>query len=287
MKRRRKIFDAHFHIGEWGSRHSFGEDGPKIRPLRSGNEHKNYLHCQEYLRKNGIDSGLVVPNYVMPLEYPFLAFNPLVIECVKKVDNIYGGLWVSPYPKNMELTRKALSQANHPKIRALKLSALTWPGFSLDPTSWNSKMRDNMDYIVDCAAQQDLVLQLHTGVGQSDPEKLSKLLNRYGTRCRFHCVHMGEYCGGVNKFVPLFLDWVETGYRVYCDIALVPDYGPEWILSELDRVEGGTDRILFATDAPWGGFLSHYWKIEGSGISLPLKRKVLYHNAATLYNVGS
>jgi len=281
-----KIFDAHFHIGEWGSRNWFRGGDRKIRPLLPEKEHKSYLDCEKYLHKYKINAGIVVPNYLSPLEITF-GFNKLVLECVDKVENIYGGLWVSPYPKNMELTKEVLAQTNHPKIKALKLSASMWGDFSLDPSSWNSEMRRNFEYIVDFAADQDLVLQFHIGVGQSGPEKFSKLLEKYGTKCKFHCVHMGEYCSGVNKFVPLFLDWVKTGYKVYCDIALVPDYGPEWILSELSRVEGGVDRVLFATDAPWGRFLSHYWKIEGINIDESLKTKVFWNNAVSFYNVKS
>jgi predicted TIM-barrel fold metal-dependent hydrolase len=188
----------------------------------------------------------------------------------------------------MDLTKGALSQLekiNHPKIKALKMSAYTWGDFSMDPYSWNKEMKKNMEYIIDFAKNNNLVLQFHIGVDQQDPENISKLLDVYGLNCKYHFVHMGEYCSGVFKFVPLFLEWIKKGYKVYCDVALTPDFGPEWLLRELSNVEGGVDRVLFATDAPWGRFISHYWKIMELDINESIKRKVFWDNAINFYGI--
>lgn len=94
---------------------------------------------------------------------------------------------------------------------------------------------------------------------------------------------MGETVEGVLEFVPRFVRWIKDNFDFYCDIALVPGFALGWIVSRLEKIEGGLNRVLFGTDAPWSSFLSHYWKVESLDIDESLKSKIFWDNAEKLY----
>lgn len=144
-------------------------------------------------------------------------------------------------------------------------------------------MRQNMEYIVSEAILQNLVLQLHTGSGASDPLNLERFMEVYGSEGRFHFVHMGEATDGILKFVPRFLQWLQSGYDVFTDQAMVPAFGPQWLIRELLVVHGTADRLLFATDSPWSSFEAEYATIESLDVPERIKAGVFWGNAIALY----
>ncbi len=281
MKVSRKIFDAHFHVGNWGQREYFGY---QITPIIK--EHNDYKDCKAYLEKYDITLGLVVPTYLNQQEINF-GYNELIVECVEKVENLYGGLWVSPLAEDVDFTRKTIESIENPKIKVLKMSAGTWGKYSFDPAIWNLNFQENIEYILHQAHQKGLVLQFHTGSGNSDPLYIDKFMDHYGKEGTFHFIHMGESTAEILKFVPRFINWVKKGYDVYTDQVMAPTFGPQWLLHELQKLENAVERMLFGTDSPWSSFESEYWKIEGLEIPDRIKEKIFWENAATLYRVKS
>jgi len=276
---KRRVFDAHIHVGEWGYRW-YAERW--IRPLNF--EHKDYNDCRAYLEKYDIDYGLVVPTPLDEEELNF-AYNKLVLDCVENVSNLYGGYWVSPLPECSDLTKKAIDSLRHPKIKAFKMSPGEWKTYSLDPETWDDEFTANLEYILDASNEKGLIIQLHTGSGNSDPCKLDSFMKKYGRRTRYHLVHMGEATGGILKFVPRFTEWIEAGCDVYTDQVMAPSFGEQWMVRELGDIDGGIERLLFGTDSPWSDLESEYWKVETLDISDTVKEKILFENACRVYRV--
>ena len=79
------------------------------------------------------------------------------------------------------------------------------------------------------------------------------------------------------------LDWVEEGYRVYCDTTWTIGFGARWLMTEIEQRGVGEDRVLFASDEPWSDFWSEYWKINGAPVSDELKQRIFYQNFEQLY----
>jgi predicted TIM-barrel fold metal-dependent hydrolase len=276
---KRRIFDAHIHVGEWGCRR-YAER--MIRPLNV--EHRDYRDCGKYIEKGGIEYGLVVPTHLEDEERNF-AYNALVQDCVEKVPSLYGGYWVTPLPECGDLTKRAIESIRHPKIRAFKMSPGEWKTYSLDPDTWDAEFTGNLEYILDASEQKGFAVQIHTGSGNSDPCKLDRFMNAYGKRARYHLVHMGEATGGILKFVPRFIEWIEAGYDVYTDQVMAPSFGIQWMARELRGIDGGLERLLFGTDSPWSDLESEYWKVEMLDVSDEVKDKILFKNACRVYGV--
>ena len=276
---KRRIFDAHIHVGEWGRR-LYADRW--IRPLND--EFGDYHDCERYMEKNRIDYGLVVPTHLEDEELNF-GYNRLVHDCVEKISSMYGGYWVSPLPECRNMTEDAIESIGHPKIRAFKMSPGEWKTYSLDPGTWDAEFTGTLEYILDASAQKGFTIQIHTGSGNSDPCKLDRFMKVYGKRARYHLVHMGESTGGILKFVPRFLEWIDAGYDVYTDQVMAPSFGEQWMVRELSGIEGGIERLMFGTDSPWSDLESEYLKVETLEVPDGVKDKILFENACRVYGV--
>ena len=71
----RKVFDAHFHIGAYGTQSVYGRD---IRPIARALDHRTGDDCAAYLVRNGVQGGVVVPTYLDEQEIAF-SYNTLVL----------------------------------------------------------------------------------------------------------------------------------------------------------------------------------------------------------------
>ena len=63
-------------------------------------------------------------------------------------------------------------------------------------------------------------------------------------------------------------------FDVYTDTSAVPGFAPEWLRHEPGQRALAVDRILFASDAPWGCLPSEYWKVKGLEVDDATKRKI-------------
>lgn len=279
----RKIFDAHSHIGKFGIQRMKGRD---VEPFQ-GREVTNAEEQKIYMEKNGITKAIVMPHYVPDQKTPFEKYNPIVLDVVSKLDNVCGALWVSPLIENTEYTKKVLDSLPIDKIKALKLSADSWPkGIGMNPETWDKKFKENMDLILDACKKHGLILHVHTGSGDSDfRTQIYPFIEYAGKNIKLQIVHMGSSAGGIFAFVPRFIDLLKQGYNLYCDTSFARTFGPNWLVKELEKhYPEGLNRVLFGSDNPWGLFPCEYCKIETIDCSEEIKNKIFYENTNKLYS---
>ena len=141
-----------------------------------------------------------------------------------------------------------------------------------------------MERILATAHTHHLVVHFHTGyLPEADPLHFDAFLSEYGEAATYQLVHMGKAIAPAFRFVPRFIEWIEKGYDVYTDTSIVPGFAPRWLVGELLASGLGVDRVLFATDSPWGTFPSEIGKVEGLDVGDDVKRAILWENANRLY----
>ena len=284
FKAPRRVFDAHFHLGAYGTQPF---EGHAITPIPAELDHAIGADCKAYLDRHALTGGVIVPTYLARQEAAF-EYNELVLEAVAQYPQLVGGLWVSPLLEVEELLEKALDALPAPGIRALKIASNTWQPYSINPATWTPQLRRQMERILSAASTHNLIIHFHTGyLPGAHPLEFEQFLKSYGTAARYQLVHMGEAIAPAFAFVPRFIEWIEAGYEVYTDTSIVPGFGPGWLIKSLMKAEIGLERVFFATDAPWGRFEEAYAKIA----ALPLDEQQLdalfYRNAIRAYGVSS
>jgi predicted TIM-barrel fold metal-dependent hydrolase len=276
----RQVIDAHSHIGELAPWKFYNLAEP-VKPTVY-----DYAQTDDYLRNHldlrGIERGLVLPNYGIPVQSQPFSLNDLVLESVGRSDRLKGGLWVSFLPANREMTMGVLEHVTTPGVGALKTTFLL--GGNPDPGTWDAETRELAEACFTTAEQQDLVFHFHTSAGgASDINNFVPLIEEFGKRVKIHIVHFGGGVSGHIKLVPQFLTWVEQGYKVYTDTTWAIGFGTRWLLTEIERRGVGEDRVLFASDEPWSDFWGEYHKIAGADVSEELKERVFHRNFEQLY----
>lgn len=275
----REVCDAHRHLGVLPAFSFYG--GPLVTPDVSARGTLAELRAD--LDREGTARALVIPNYGVPDVAVTFGFNDLCVEAAQADDRIRAGLWVSPRPCDAARTEKALLLAAEPGVVALKLS------FLLGGRADAAECTPLLDAIFATAARHDLVVHVHTSPGgASDIDLVGLLVDRYADDVRIHLVHLG---GGVSGHIKLiggrFFDWVEAGKRVYTDTSWAVGFAPRWLAAEIERRGLGYDRLLFASDEPWGdhpGELARLVAAVGDG---ELARHVLTENFDALYGCHS
>ena len=282
LKVGRKVFDSHFHIGPYGSQRISDHN---ITPIPRSMDSGHGDECVAYLRKHNITGGLIVPTYHKKQETAF-EYNRIVSHAVDNHRELIGALWVSPIPEVESLNEETLRLLPHAGIRAFKLASNTWNDITVDPRSWDHRIRRNMERILETATRYKLVLHFHTGyLPAAQPLLFDAFMNEYGRSATYQLVHLGEAIAPAFDFVPRFLEWIEKGFDVYTDTSIVPGFAPDWLIRELVNRDMGCERVLFATDSPWGRFPSEYWKVEGLEIEESLKDRIFWTNAQQLYRL--
>jgi predicted TIM-barrel fold metal-dependent hydrolase len=239
-----QLCDGHRHLGVLPAYPFYG--GPPVNPDITARATIEELIKD--LDAEGTERALVIPNYGVPDVSVSFAFNDLVVEAAARDDRIRAGLWVSPRPQDAELTAKALMLAGEPGVRVLKLS------FLLGGHPTDEAIRPHLDEIFAVAARHGLVVHVHTSPGAaSDIDHVGHLVDTYADAVALHLVHFG---GGMSGHIKLigsrFFDWIEAGKRVYTDLSWAIGFAPGWLAAEIERRGIGHDRVLFASDQPWG-----------------------------------
>jgi uncharacterized protein len=274
-----RVIDAHSHIGEMDAWAFYNLKEPVKCTVYEFADAGAYLG---HLDRLGVERGLILPNYGIPVQSQPFSLNDLVLDSVQKNDRLVGGLWVSFLPQNKEMTLKSLERASEAGIVALKTTFLL--GGNPDPNSWDDETKEIAEACLAAAEEHDLTFHFHTSPGgTSDINNYIPLVEKYGKRIKIYLVHFGGGVSGHIKLVPQFLDWVEEGYRVYCDTTWTVGFGARWLMTEIERSGVGEDRVLFASDEPWSDFWSEYWKINGAPVSDELKQRIFYQNFEQLY----
>jgi predicted TIM-barrel fold metal-dependent hydrolase len=187
------------------------------------------------------------------------SFNELCVAASRD-DRIRAALWVSPLARDAERTATALALAGESGVRALKISFLLG-GRPTDP-----ECRPGLDRIFEVARAHGLVVHVHTSPGAaSDINEVGNLVDRYGDEVAVHLVHFGGGMSGHIKLISQrFFDWISAGKRVYTDMSWAIGFAPRWLACEIDRRGIGHDRILFASDQPWGDHEGEYARLRAA-----------------------
>jgi uncharacterized protein len=248
------LADAHRHLGVLPAYPFYG--GPAVRPDVGARATIAELIAD--LDREGTERALILPNYGVPDPAVAFGFNELCVEAAATDDRLVAGLWVSPLPGDAERTEAALALAGEPGVRALKLSFLLG-GASDDPDCL-----PGLDRIFAVARQHRLVVHVHTSPGAaSDVSSVASLVDRYADTVDLHLVHFGGGMSGHIKLVgSLFFDWIAGGKRVYTDLSWAIGFAPRWLAEEISRRGIGHDRVLFASDEPWGDQVGEYARLS-------------------------
>jgi predicted TIM-barrel fold metal-dependent hydrolase len=252
----RTVHDAHRHIGVMPAFPFYG--GPAVRPDVTARATIDELISD--LDAEGTERALVLPNYGVPDPDIAFSFNELCVEAATRDDRIRACLWVSPLERDAQRTEAALALAGERGVRALKLSFLLG-GRPDDPA-----FRPGLDRIFAVAREHGLVVHVHTSPGAaSDIDRVGNLVDWYGDDVAVHLVHFGGGMSGHIKLVShRFFDWIEAGKQVYTDLSWAIGFAPRWLAHEIDRRGIGHDRILFASDQPWGDHEGEYARLRAA-----------------------
>lgn len=275
----RQVIDGHSHIGAMAAWKFYDLKEP-VKPTVY--EFATTADYMAYLDRRGVERGLVIPNYGIPVQDQPFGLNALVLDALQDQDRLCGALWVSILPQNKELTLEALKHAGERRVVALKTTFLL--GGNPNPETWDAETAELAEACFAAAEQHDLVFHLHTSPGgASDISNFIPLVERYGKRVKLYLVHFGGGVSGHIRLVPRFLDWVEEGYKVYTDTTWTVGFGARWLLTDIERRGVGHDRVIFASDEPWSDFWGEYYKIAGQPVGKELKDRILHENFEALY----
>ncbi|MEI5673973.1 MULTISPECIES: amidohydrolase family protein [unclassified Nocardioides] len=267
--------DAHRHIGVLPAYAFYG--GPPVSPDTTAT-----ATVQEFLATldaEGVGRTLVLPNYGVPDPDLAFGFNHLAVEAAQADDRVRCGLWVSPKASDGARNDEALALAGEDGVRALKTSFLLG-GSPTDPDC-----AEQLDRIFTTAAERDLVVHVHTSPGAaSDLDQVGQLVERYGDATKIHLVHLGGGMSGHLKLIGHRLfDWIESGKRVYTDTSWAIGFAPTWLVAEIERRGIGHDRVLFATDTPWGDFEGEHARLRAAAGDGDLAAAFFHQNFEALY----
>lgn len=248
--------DAHRHIGRLPEFAFYG--GPPIQADVTAKATVAEFYAT--LDAEGTERTLVLPNYGVPLPDAAFDLNPLALEAAQKDDRVSCGLWVSPKASDAARNDAALALAAEQGVKALKTSFLLG-GSPTDPDC-----AEQIDRIFTTAAQLDLVVHVHTSPGAaSDVDQVGTLVEKYGDDTKIHLVHLGGGMSGHMKLIGgRLFDWIEAGKQVYTDTSWTIGFAPLWLVDEIQKRGIGHDRILFATDAPWGDFEGEHARLRAA-----------------------
>ena len=267
--------DSHRHIGRLPEFAFYG--GPPIQADVTAKA--TVAEFIATLDDEGTERALVLPNYGVPIPDAAFDLNPLAIEAAQKDDRVSCGLWVSPKASDAERNDGALALATEHGVKALKTSFLLG-GSPTDPDC-----AGQIDRIFTTAAQHDLVVHVHTSPGAaSDIDQIGHLVERYGDDTKIHLVHLGGGMSGHMKLIGgRLFDWIEAGKQVYTDTSWTIGFAPLWLVSEIEKRGIGHDRILFATDAPWGDFAGEHARLAAAAGDDELADHFFHRNFEALY----
>jgi predicted TIM-barrel fold metal-dependent hydrolase len=267
--------DAHRHLGVLPAFPFYG--GPPVNPDQRARGTVAELLAD--LDAEGTERALVIPNYGVPDPSHSFSLNEVVLDAVGTSDRLSAALWVSPRPQDAAYTDKALALAGERGVKALKVSFLLG-GAADDPDCLTQ-----LDKVFAVAKDHNLIVHVHTSPGAaSDIDKIGLLVERYADETPIHLVHFG---GGMSGHIKLiggrFFDWIESGKKVYTDLTWAIGFAPNWLANEIDTRGIGGDRVLFATDQPWGDFEGEYHRMIDAVGGREIADLIFHDNFERLY----
>lgn len=269
------VLDAHRHIGVLPAYPFYG--GPAVAPDTSAKA--SVAEFLATLDEEGVERALVLPNYGVPDPDVAFGLNHLALEAAQKDDRVRCGLWLSPKQSDAARNDEALALAREEGVAALKTSFLLG-GSPTDPDC-----TEQLDRIFTTAAALDLVVHVHTSPGAaSDVDQVGTLVERYGDATKIHLVHLGGGMSGHLKLIGgRLFDWIEAGKQVYTDASWSIGFAAGWLVQEIEQRGVGHDRVLFATDTPWGDFAGEHARLSAAAGDGALADAFFHDNFSALY----
>jgi len=186
------VIDAHSHIGELAAWKFYNLAEPVKPTVYDFAGYDDYI--KSHLDLRGLERGLILPNYGIPVQEQPFSLNDLVLDAVGRDDRLQGGLWVSFLPANRDMTMRTLEKVGESRIVAIKTTFLL--GGNPNPETWDAETREIAEACFNAAEEHDLVFHFHTSAGgSSDINNFIPLIEEFGKRVKIYIVHFG---GGVR-----------------------------------------------------------------------------------------
>lgn len=165
-----------------------------------------------------------------------------------------------------------------------KIKELGLLGIKLHPDYQETFIDDpRMVRIIQYAVELDLIVSIHAGldIGLPDPvhcppKKTAEMLSRIEKKdARIILAHMGGYdmWDEVEEYIVGKNVWLDTGYTL--------GHIPEEQFIRIMRNQGA-DRVLFASDSPWGGQKETLERIRKLNLTGEEMDKLMFKNAQRL-----
>ena len=111
----RRVIDGHSHIGTMEPWQFYDLKEPVTPTVYDFPDTAAYLR---HLDTFGVERGLVIPNYGIPVQSQPFSLNEVMLDAVTSSDRLAGALWVSFLPQNKEMTLEALKHAGEKRVVA-------------------------------------------------------------------------------------------------------------------------------------------------------------------------
>ena len=222
------------------------------------------------LTEAGVALGVVLPVVTKPEQFDSVTRFAMRINEEEKGLLSFGG--IHPDTQDYKKELRLLADAG---FRGIKLHP-DYQGMYFDDLRY---MR-----IIEYATELGLIIVTHAGVDigfpdmvRCTPKRALRVLREVKPE-KLVLAHMGGW--GLWKEVLEIL----AGEPVYLDTAYSMGHIPEELFTELCRVHG-TDKILFATDCPWGNPKKDVERFLSMGLKAEEQDRILYRNAEVLLGI--
>lgn len=219
----------------------------------------------------GVDMSVILPVVTKPSQFETVnTFAASVNEKYQGKLLSFGGIHPDTEDYKKELDR----------IKELGLK-----GIKIHP-DYQSVMIDDVRYmnIIEYADSLDLIILTHAGIdiGLPDPvhcppDKMRKVIDKLHPQ-KMVVAHYGGWKQWEEVYEYL------TGENLYLDTAFTFDYIEEDIFYKILE-KHGTDKVLFATDCPWGYQKKDVESLMNLGLTDEVKKKIFYKNAEKLLEI--
>lgn len=235
-----------------------------IKPFREG----TLSSLKESMRKANIDYSVVLPVATAPRQVP--SINRLAAELNGKDGIIYAGA-IHPDCDDIE---DVLDEIKEMGLFGIKIHP-DYQGVYFDD--------DRFLHILESAAKRNLLIVTHAGLDvgfpndiHCTPDRILRALDAVGSVLddKLVLAHLGGYT------IPDEVIEKLAGKKVYMDTAVVLQWQPEKCKEVI--LAHGTNRILFATDSPWGDQKQFVSILKDFHFEKEDEENIFYNNAKHL-----
>lgn len=225
---------------------------------------------RESMKKAGVDKSVILPVVTNPKQFD--SINRFSAEVDKENDIIaFGGI----HPDN-----------ESPEEKLDYIKSLGLKGIKLHPDYQGTYINDEKYVrIIRYAEEIGLITLIHAGYDvlspddiHCTPDRAIDMLKKVEAKenNKIILAHLGGHRGAEESFEKLCGEnvWLDTSY-------VLNKIEPQLLIRMFEK--HGFDKILFASDSPWGGQKSFVETLEKLDISEKNKDKIFYKNAEHLF----